>query len=70
MSRPAPYTTGDLLMDVELLLSTIEHCQRTGTTFDLESFKPQLRESGRRAAWRILDRSNLKRQIDEIGEQL
>lgn len=61
MSRPEPKSGADLLMEVELLISTLKWSQETGTPLDPEAFRAQalesMRESGRAAAYRILDRS-------------
>jgi hypothetical protein len=56
-------------MDVELLLATCEHAQRTGIASDPDSFRPLQREAAVRDAWRILDRADLEDQINQIGDQ-
>ncbi len=69
MPRPPEKSGADQLMDIELLIANLEHCQATGTPFDIASYRPQMREAAVRSAWRVLDRSRFNRIISQLGDE-
>jgi hypothetical protein len=73
VTRPVPKSGADRLMELELLISSLQWSQRTGIPLDPDALKAQalesMRESGRAAAWRILDRSRDRLVCLRLEEQ-